>query len=94
MTAIRVFSTLLRPDAGRAFVGGYDVVREPGEVRRLIGLTGQYAAVDKLLLGQENLFPDEGRGRACGPRPFPRWFPITPAQVSGLTAVICVLQFA
>jgi oleandomycin transport system ATP-binding protein len=55
-TAIRVLSTLLRPDAGRASVGGYDVVRDPGEVRRLIGLTGQYAAVDELLSGHENLY--------------------------------------
>ena len=55
-TAIRVLSTLLLPDAGRAFVGGHDVVRRPGEVRRLIGLTGQYAAVDELLTGQENLY--------------------------------------
>jgi oleandomycin transport system ATP-binding protein len=55
-TAIRVLSTLLRPDSGRAFVGGYDVVRQPKEVRRLIGLTGQYAAVDELLSGQENLY--------------------------------------
>jgi oleandomycin transport system ATP-binding protein len=55
-TAIRVLSTLLRPDGGRALVGGYDVVREPDRVRRLIGLTGQYAAVDELLSGQENLF--------------------------------------
>jgi oleandomycin transport system ATP-binding protein len=55
-TAIRVLSTLLRPDAGRASVGGYDVVREPQHVRRLIGLTGQYAAVDELLSGQENLY--------------------------------------
>ncbi|MGH2817707.1 MAG: ATP-binding cassette domain-containing protein [Actinomycetota bacterium] len=55
-TAIRVLSTLLRPDAGRASVGGYDVVREPREVRRLIGLTGQYAAVDELLSGHENLY--------------------------------------
>src|SRR5437867_3644591 len=54
-TAIRVLSTLLRPDSGRASVGGYDVVRQPKEVRRLIGLTGQYAAVDELLSGQENL---------------------------------------
>jgi oleandomycin transport system ATP-binding protein len=54
-TAIRVLSTLLRPDAGRASVGGFDVVRQPREVRRLIGLTGQYAAVDELLSGQENL---------------------------------------
>lgn len=55
-TAIRVLSTLLRPDAGRALVGGYDVVRQPGEVRRQIGLTGQYAAVDELLSGRENLY--------------------------------------
>ena len=55
-TAIRVLSTLLRPDAGHASVGGFDVVRQPKEVRRLIGLTGQYAAVDELLSGQENLY--------------------------------------
>jgi oleandomycin transport system ATP-binding protein len=55
-TAIRVLSTLLRPDGGHATVGGYDVVRQPKEVRRLIGLTGQYAAVDELLSGKENLY--------------------------------------
>ena len=55
-TAIRVLSTLLRPDAGRASVGGFDVVSQPGEVRRLVGLTGQYAAVDELLSGHENLY--------------------------------------
>jgi oleandomycin transport system ATP-binding protein len=55
-TAIRILSTLIRPDAGRASVGGFDVVREPEKVRRLIGLTGQYAAVDELLSGQENLY--------------------------------------
>jgi oleandomycin transport system ATP-binding protein len=55
-TAIRVLSTLLRPDSGRASVGGYDVARQPKQVRRLIGLTGQYAAVDELLSGQENLY--------------------------------------
>jgi oleandomycin transport system ATP-binding protein len=55
-TAIRVLSTLLQPTAGRAIVGGYDVVRQPREVRRLIGLTGQYAAVDELLSGAENLY--------------------------------------
>jgi len=54
-TAIRVLSTLLTPDAGRATVGGYDVVREAHQVRQLIGLTGQYAAVDELLTGTENL---------------------------------------
>jgi oleandomycin transport system ATP-binding protein len=55
-TAIRILSTLLTPDAGRAHVGGYDVVRQPKSVRRLIGLTGQYAAVDELLSGKENLY--------------------------------------
>jgi oleandomycin transport system ATP-binding protein len=66
-TAIRILSTLLRPDSGRAMVGGYDVVRQPKEVRRLIGLTGQYAAVDELLSGQENLYMI---GRLLGfPRP-------------------------
>jgi oleandomycin transport system ATP-binding protein len=55
-TAIRILATLLRPDGGRAVVGGYDVVAQPSEVRRLIGLTGQYAAVDELLSGTENLY--------------------------------------
>jgi oleandomycin transport system ATP-binding protein len=55
-TAIRVLSTLIRPDSGRATVGGHDVLREAATVRRLIGLTGQYAAVDELLSGQENLY--------------------------------------
>src|SRR5918992_5360221 len=66
-TAIRVLSTLLQPTAGRAIVGGYDVVRQPREVRRLIGLTGQYAAVDELLSRAENLYMI---GRLLGlPRP-------------------------
>jgi oleandomycin transport system ATP-binding protein len=55
-TAIRVLSTLMTPDSGRAVVGGHDTVEQPGEVRRLIGLTGQYAAVDELLSGTENLY--------------------------------------
>lgn len=54
-TAVRIFATLLRPDRGRAEVGGHDVVREAGRVRALIGLTGQYAAVDENLTGTENL---------------------------------------
>ena len=54
-TTIRILATLLRPDAGRAEVAGFDVVRDPGEVRARIGLTGQYAAVDELLTGRENL---------------------------------------
>ncbi len=55
-TAIRILSTLMVPDAGRAIVGGFDVVSQPREVRKLIGLTGQYAAVDELLSGAENLY--------------------------------------
>ncbi|MFJ3725573.1 ATP-binding cassette domain-containing protein [Streptomyces sp. NPDC090045] len=54
-TAVRIFATLLRPDGGRAEIGGYDVVRQAGLVRPLIGLTGQYAAVDENLTGTENL---------------------------------------
>jgi oleandomycin transport system ATP-binding protein len=54
-TAVRVLSTLIRPDAGRATVGGYDVVTDAHRVRQLIGLTGQYAAVDEMLTGTENL---------------------------------------
>ncbi|MGH4004395.1 MAG: ATP-binding cassette domain-containing protein [Pseudonocardiaceae bacterium] len=54
-TAVRVLATLLRPDAGHATVGGYDVVRDAHQVRQLIGLTGQYAAVDEALTGTENL---------------------------------------
>jgi ABC transporter DrrB family efflux protein len=54
-TLVRVLSTLLRPDAGRVEVLGSDVSREPAAVRELIGLTGQSAAVDELLTGQENL---------------------------------------
>jgi oleandomycin transport system ATP-binding protein len=54
-TAVRVLSTLLRPDAGHATVGGYDVLRDAHQVRQLIGLTGQYAGVDEMLTGSENL---------------------------------------
>ncbi len=54
-TAVRVLATLLRPDAGHATVGGYDVVRDAHRVRQLIGLTGQYASVDGALTGTENL---------------------------------------
>jgi ABC-2 type transport system ATP-binding protein len=54
-TTVRVLATLLLPDGGKARVAGYDVVREPREVRRRIGLAGQYAAVDELLTGRENL---------------------------------------
>jgi daunorubicin resistance ABC transporter ATP-binding subunit len=54
-TTVRILTTLLRPDAGRARVAGYDVVRQPQRVRGVIGLTGQYAAIDEILSGRQNL---------------------------------------
>ncbi|UDY33884.1 ATP-binding cassette domain-containing protein [Dermatobacter hominis] len=54
-TAVRILTTLLRPDAGRALIDGIDVVRQPRRARARIGLTGQYAAVDERLTGFENL---------------------------------------
>jgi len=54
-TAVRILATLLRPDAGTAQVAGIDVLKDPREVRRHIGLSGQYAAVDEYLTGFENL---------------------------------------
>jgi oleandomycin transport system ATP-binding protein len=55
-TAVRILATLLRADSGRARVAGFDVARQPDQVRRRIGLTGQYAAVDENLSGIENLY--------------------------------------
>src|SRR6267154_825867 len=54
-TLVRVLATLLVPDEGRAEVLGRDVAREPAAVRELLGLTGQFAAVDEILTGRENL---------------------------------------
>src|SRR5215204_3352133 len=54
-TAVRILTTLLRPDAGHAEVAGFDVVRQAEQVRPRIGLAGQYAAVDEYLTGWENL---------------------------------------
>lgn len=54
-TLIRILTTLLRQDSGTATVGGFDVEREPARVRPIIGLAGQYPAVDENLTGQENL---------------------------------------
>jgi ABC-2 type transport system ATP-binding protein len=54
-TAVSILTTLLQPDAGTATVAGHDVCREPEEVRKRIGLSGQYAAVDEHLTGFENL---------------------------------------
>ena len=54
-TAVRILTTLTRPDAGTASVAGYDVLREPARVRGAISLTGQYSAVDENQTGRENL---------------------------------------
>jgi ABC-2 type transport system ATP-binding protein len=54
-TAVRIFTTLLQPDAGTATVAGLDVIRDADAVRRIIGVSGQYAAVDENLTGRENL---------------------------------------
>jgi ABC-2 type transport system ATP-binding protein len=54
-TAVRIFTTLLAPDSGSAEVAGLDVLTDPQEVRKRIGLSGQYAAVDEYLTGFENL---------------------------------------
>lgn len=62
-TMVRILATLLKPDRGRARVAGFDIAEHPAQVRRLIGLSGQYAAVDPFLTGQENLIMI---GRLCG----------------------------
>jgi ABC-2 type transport system ATP-binding protein len=54
-TAVRILTTLLEPDGGTATVGGLDVTKNPGRVRSMLGLSGQYAAVDEYLTGFENL---------------------------------------
>ena len=55
-TAVRILATLLKPDAGRATISGFDLARQPDDIRRVIGLSGQYAAVDENLTGRENLW--------------------------------------
>jgi ABC-2 type transport system ATP-binding protein len=54
-TTVRVLTTLLQPDSGSATVAGHNVLKHPNRVRRLIGLSGQFAAVDEFLTGRENL---------------------------------------
>ena len=54
-TAVRILATLLQAGSGTALVGGYDVATQPHQVRRTIGLTGQYASVDEDLTGTQNL---------------------------------------
>lgn len=54
-TTVKILSTLLKPDSGSVIVNGFDVLKDPNGVRKSIGLTGQYAAVDEYLSGEENL---------------------------------------
>jgi ABC-2 type transport system ATP-binding protein len=54
-TTVKILSTLLHPDGGEVYVNGFDVVKDPDNVRQTIGLTGQYAAIDENLTGRENL---------------------------------------
>ena len=54
-TTVRILSTLLQPDSGRATVAGIDAIKDPAKVRSIIGLSGQYAAVDETLTGWDNL---------------------------------------
>src|SRR6187549_967482 len=54
-TTVRILATLLKPDAGHATVAGFDVVKQAQQLRSVIGLSGQYAAVDENLTGRENL---------------------------------------
>ena len=54
-TVVKILSTLLRPDAGTATVDGFDVATQPADVRESFSLTGQFAAVDEMLTGRENL---------------------------------------
>ncbi|MFY9864799.1 MAG: ATP-binding cassette domain-containing protein, partial [Trebonia sp.] len=54
-TLIRILATLIRPDAGTVTVAGHDLLADPVAVKRAISLTGQYAAVDEMLTGEENL---------------------------------------
>ena len=78
-TVVRILATLLRADAGSATVHGFDVAARAGDVRESISLTGQFAAVDEILTGRENLvlvarlrhLPDAGRiaDDAAGPVP-------------------------
>jgi oleandomycin transport system ATP-binding protein len=84
-TAVRILATLLRADAGTARVGGFDVVKDAEQVRRTIGLTGQYASVDEDLTGTQNLVmigqlldlsPRDARARA---KDLLAWFDLSDA---------------
>jgi oleandomycin transport system ATP-binding protein len=84
-TAVRILATLLRSDGGYARVAGYDVAKKPSEVRKRIGLTGQYASVDEELTGRENLhmiaalLNMSGRSSKARAKELLEWFDLTDA---------------
>jgi oleandomycin transport system ATP-binding protein len=84
-TAVRILATLIAADAGTALVNGRDVAREPGRVRESIGLTGQYASVDELLTGEQNLvmigqlLDLSGRAARTRAKELLEWFDLTAA---------------
>jgi len=67
-TAVRILTTLLRPDGGTVSVDGFDIVTQPARVRESISLTGQFAAVDEILTGRENLVMIAKLRHVPGPR--------------------------
>ena len=68
-TVVRILSTLLKADAGTASVNGFDVATQAGDVRESISLTGQFAAVDEILTGRENLVLDRPAAAPQEPGP-------------------------
>src|SRR3954465_5868570 len=84
-TAVRILATLIAADEGHARVAGHDVARAPAKVRELIGLTGQYAAVDELLTGEQNLvmigqlLDLSGRAARARAKELLGWFGLTEA---------------
>jgi oleandomycin transport system ATP-binding protein len=84
-TTVRILATLVRADRGRAWIGGYDIVRDSQKVRQMIGLTGQYASVDEDLTGTENLvligrlLDLSGRQAKARAQELLRWFDLTDA---------------
>ena len=96
-TAVRILTTLLRADGGRAEVAGFDVARRPDEVRHRIGLSGQEPAVDEILSGRQNLVlfgrlnrlprpPRSGEQTSCSPS---SGCPTPPARRSSTTPAAC-----
>jgi ABC transporter len=84
-TAVRILATLLAPDAASARIDGYDVVTRAANVRRSVGLTGQYASVDEALTGRQNLvmigqlLDLSGRAAKVGAAELLEWFDLTDA---------------